>query len=80
MNEVSIDERIRNLPRPLRAMLSGKAVATIKASASNTLTEKEVDVLLKDNGVTDVQERLAAKISLEAAGIMVSTPVRRVQG
>lgn len=68
---ISIEERVRNLPRQARNVLAGKGVTSLKASG-NRLSVREVDALLKENGVEDVQERMAVKLSLESAGFMDS--------
>jgi hypothetical protein len=72
---ISIEERVRNLPRLARNVLAGnagKGVTSLKASGSEKLTVHEVDALIKENGVTDVQEKMAIKLDLEAAGFMES--------
>jgi hypothetical protein len=77
---ISIEERVRNLPRLARNVLAGnagKGVTSLKASESSKLTIGEVDKLLKENGVEDVQERMAVKLDLEAAGFMESSPATR---
>lgn len=79
-NEISVEERVRRLPRLARAVLTGnagKGVTSLNASG-NRLSVQEVDKLLKENGVEDVQERIAVKLDLEAAGFMASsTPARK---
>jgi hypothetical protein len=79
-NEMTIEEKWRGLPSTVRYSLRGSGLTSLKASASVTMNEREVDKLLAENEVTDVQERIAAKLALQAAGIMVCGAAPRIAG